>query len=169
METPRRLSTRLSWRRSHLMQFLLILLCTTVLGAQTLALSPQNWDQQITPPAGIPLSQAAQFSETGKEISIGPWIAGLSTARLVYKGPIPLREGSIHGRFRTENLYPREAIVWITYRRGTERISELSYWLGVTDHWESFTFPHYQTTCGLRCDFGVVWIRHKDSRASPSH
>lgn len=150
MEIPRQRSSWLNWRTAHLMQFLLILLWTPALGAQMLALSPQNWDQQITPPAGIPVSRAAQFSETGKEISIGPWIAGLSAIRLVYKGPLPLRAGSIHGRFRTENLYPREAIVWITYRRGTERISELTYWLGVTDHWESFAFPILKPPAG--CD-----------------
>jgi hypothetical protein len=136
------------------MQFLVVLLWTSALGAQTLGLSPENWNQRITPPSGIPLSKAAQFSETGKEISIGPWIAGLSSARLEFKESFPAREGSIHGRFRTENLYPREAVVWITYKRGNERMSELSYWLGVTDHWESFTFPIVKPPAG--CDAIVV-------------
>lgn len=154
MEILRQFSTRPSGQRAHLIQFLLVSLWAPALGAQTLALLPQNWDQQIAPPAGIPLSQAAQFSETGKEMSIGPWIAGLSKARLEYKESFPAKEGSVHGRFRTENLYPREAVVWVTYKRGNERISELSYWLGVADHWESFTFPIVKPPAG--CDSILV-------------
>jgi len=136
------------------MQLLFVLMWTSALGAQTLALSPQNWDQQVTPPSGISSSQAAQFSETGKEISIGPWIAGRDTARLEFKKSFPPLEGSIHGRFRTENLYPREAIFWVTYKQGNKSMLELSYWLGVSDHWEPFNFPIIKPPPG--CDAIVV-------------
>jgi hypothetical protein len=154
MKIFRQFGIRLDGQRARLIPLLLVLLWSPALGAQTLALSPQNWNQQVTPPAGISASQTAQFSETGKEISIGPWTAGMGKARLECKESFPPKEGSLHGSFRTENLYPREAVVWITYKRGKKQISELTFWLGVSDDWESFNFPIVKPPAG--CDAIVV-------------
>lgn len=137
-----------------LTQLLLVMLWMPTLDAQTLALSPQNWNEHVTPPADMPPAQAARFSETGKEISIGPWTAGMDKTRLEYKASFPARECSIQGSFRTENLYPREAVVWVDYQRGNDRLSELSFWLGVSDQWESFHFPIAKPPAG--CDSIVI-------------
>jgi hypothetical protein len=128
---------------TSLMPLLLVMIWSLPLGAQTLPLSLQNWNwnQPLELVEGIPASMTAHFSATGKEISVGPWIAGNARPRLEYLESLPLREGSIHGKFHTENLYPREANIWITYKRGNERLTELNFWLGVTDKWESFSFP----------------------------
>jgi len=140
------------------MKLLLLLPWVSALAAQTLSLSPHDWERQLTLPAGVAPAQAAQFSETGKEISIGPWIAGTLTARLEYAKPLPPKEGAIQGKFRTENLYPHEALVRVTFNKGRDRISALNYPLGVADRWESFTIPIIRAPTGadsVRVSFGL--------------
>ena len=126
----------------------LLLLFAPALCAQSLQLSPQAWQKQLTLPPGVTPSQAAQFSETGKEIVIGPWIAGTFTARLEYAKPLPPTEGAIQGQYRTDNLYPHEAMVRVTFNKDNKRISALNYPLGVADQWEPFTIPIVRAPAG---------------------
>jgi len=99
-------------------------------------------------------AQAAQFSETGQEIAIGPWVAGTIPARLEYAKPLPPEEGAIQGKFRTDSLFPHEALVRVTFKRGENRLSALNYPLGVAEQWEAFTIPIVRAPTGA----DSVWV-----------
>lgn len=127
----------------RLIFFLFVILSTLNIYSQKLSLSSKNWNwnRPLVPVEVIPASKVAQFTATGNEISVGPWIAGKAKPRLVYQESLPLKEGSISGKFYTKNLYPREANIWIIYKQGNKHLSEINFWLGVTDKGEFFSFP----------------------------
>jgi hypothetical protein len=135
---------------------LVLLIWTLPVVAQTLPLFKKNWNwnKPLVQVEDVPASRVAQFTATGKEIFMGAWIAGNDEPRLEYQASLPVREGSIHGKFRTDGLYPREANIWITYKRGNQRLTELNYWLGVTEKWVPFDFPIITPPPG--CDNIVV-------------
>jgi hypothetical protein len=129
------------------------------LGAQTLSLAPHAWEKQLTLPSGVTPAQAAQFSENGHEISIGPYLAGNAAARLEYAKPLPPREAAIEGKFRTNNLYPHEALVRVTFKKGKDRLSTLNYPLGVAAQWEAFNIPIVKAPTGadsVAVSFGLT-------------
>ena len=119
---------------------------------EKLSLTRENWgwNRELCDVENIPAEKTAVYEADGDALTVGPWIAGKQDVRLVYALPLPLKEGTIRGRFRTEGLYPREGNLWITYKKGERTMTELNFWLGVTDEWREFCFPVFAPLEG--CD-----------------
>lgn len=116
----------------------------------SLELSDWKWNRPLIDIENLPAEQTAVYEADGDLLTVGPWIAGIKDVRLAYQCSLPLREGTICGKFRTEGLYPREANLWITYKCGNRTMTELNFWLGQTDEWIEFCFPVFAPLEG--CD-----------------
>lgn len=108
------------------------------------------WTPELTDIENIPAERTAIHQADGEKLTVGPWIASKEDVRLQYHCSLPLKEGSICGRFRTEGLYPREANVWITYKKGEKTMTELNFWFGSMGEWTEFCFPVFEPLKG--CD-----------------
>lgn len=124
-----------------------------------------------------PGGKTAVYETDGEILTVGPWIAGIRDVRLSYQCALPIRAGTICGKFRTEGLYPREANIWITYKREKKTLAELNFWFGCMDEWTDFCFPVFEPLPG--CDriivsFGFHMKTHgrvhlKDLAFGPAH
>lgn len=112
--------------------------------------SDWKWNRTLTDIENVPAEKTAVYAADGEMLTVGPWIAGIKDVRLAYQCALPLREGTICGKFRTEGLYPREANIWITYKCGSRTMTELNFWFGQTDKWVDFCFPVFAPLEG--CD-----------------
>lgn len=113
-----------------------------------------KWNRELTDVENVPAEKTAVYEANGETLTVGPWIAGKKDVRLAYQGALPLREGTICGKFRTEGLYPREANVWITYKNSNRTMTELNFWLGQTNEWVDFCFPVFEPLEG--CDRIII-------------
>lgn len=113
-------------------------------GELSLMAEDWQWSAELKDVEHVPAAKTAIYEADGKTLTVGPWIAGKRDIRLAYQRSLPVKEGTVCGRFRTENLYPREANIWITYKKGRKTITELNYWLGVADEWTDFCFPVFE-------------------------
>ncbi len=120
----------------------------------SLTLSDWKWNRTLTDIENIPAERTAVYAADGEMLTVGPWIAGIKDVRLAYQCALPLREGTVCGKFRTEGLYPREANVWITYKCGYRTMTELNFWFGQTDEWVDFCFPVFAPLEG--CDRIII-------------
>ncbi len=129
------------------------LLMQVQLSAQDLRMNIEDWkwNRRLVDVEHVPAEQTAQYDSDGQKLTVGPWIAGKHDVRLVYQGELPLREGTISGQFRTNGLYPREANIWISYKKGEKTVTELNYWLGQTEEWTDFCFPVFPPLEGCDC------------------
>lgn len=113
-----------------------------------------KWNIELKDVEHVPAEKTAEYTIDGETLTVGPWIAGKKDVRLQYQCSLPLQEGTIEGRFFTEDLYPREGNIWITYKKGRKTITELNYWFGVTDEWKDFRFPVFAPPA--ECDSVVL-------------
>lgn len=112
------------------------------------------WSRKLEDIEHVPAEQTAVYAADGRALTVGPWIAGKENVRLLYQRPLPMREGTICGIFRTEGLYPREANLWITYKRGRKTVTELNFWFGMAEEWTPFCFPVFAPPEG--CDAVIL-------------
>lgn len=120
----------------------------------SLTVSDWKWNRELANVESIPAEQTAVYEADGDLLTVGPWIAGKKDVRLAYQASLPVREGTICGKVRTEGLYPREANIWITYKCGNRTMTELNFWFGQTDEWVDFCFPVFAPLDG--CDRIIV-------------
>lgn len=113
-----------------------------------------DWSHELVDVEHVAAEETAIYETNGRTLTVGPWIAGKRDVRLQYQCSLPLREGTVRGRFRTEDLYPREANIWITYKKGNKTLTELNYWFGVAEDWEDFAFPVFAPLAG--CDSVIL-------------
>ncbi len=128
---------------NKLLSILLALIYISGLKAQPLPIQDEQWqwNHPLVAVEDIPADQTAVYDITGKTLTVGPWIAGKTDVRLVLRQSLPVQEGSVRGRFRTDDLYPREGNIWITYKKGNRTLTETNYWFGQSQRWQSFCFP----------------------------
>lgn len=123
-------------------------------GFLSLGSADWKWNRELTDVENVPAEKTAVYSADGEVLTIGPWIAGNEDVRLQYQYSLPLKEGTISGKFRTEDLYPREGNIWFTYKKGEKTMTELNFWFGVTSEWKEFCFPVFEPLEG--CDRVIV-------------
>lgn len=120
----------------------------------SLGVADWKWNRELTDVENVPAEKTAVYEADGEVLTVGPWIAGKKDVRLRYQYSLPVREGTICGKFRTEGLYPREGNIWITYKNGEKHVTELNFWFGQTDEWTEFCFPVFEPIDG--CDTILV-------------
>lgn len=91
-----------------------------------LAPDPALWQTKLFNLGTVPESEAATFSIASDGISIGPWLAGDTSARLEYSKRLPLVRGMILGRYRTAGLLPRQAQVRVQFYAGERALDKRS-------------------------------------------
>lgn len=109
-----------------------------------------QWTPALTDIENIPADKTAVYAADGQSLTVGPWIASTRDVRLTYQYSLPLQAGTICGKFRTEELYPREGNLWITYKQGERTMTELNFWFGSMEEWTDFCFPVFAPLEG--CD-----------------
>jgi hypothetical protein len=89
---------------------------------------------------------------------LGPWRAGKWAARYEYTQPVPIVTGAIRGRYRTDGLFPKQAVVRVQWYKGTSALTNRSYSLATAADWDAFEVPLVRPPAGadsIRIGFGL--------------
>jgi hypothetical protein len=83
-------------------------------------------------------------------VSVGPWVDGSGPARWEYGTAIPVTNGIVFGRYRTENLLPKQAQVRIEFLGAGKTLATRSYSLAASPSpfWGSFDIPVFRPPTG---------------------
>lgn len=110
-----------------------------------LAVKKEKWTQKVFPEKNMSVgrSEAASFlidkdTRYGPTLAIGPWLAGTWNAYFQYTGLFSLSRGTIRGLYRTVDLKPFEACVFVTYYKMGIRIDTHSFSLPPAREWTPF-------------------------------
>jgi len=113
-------------------------------GEIRLGLEPELWQKRVSNTGGVAEADAVTFSMEKDGLAIGPWRAGMSSARFEYARRIPVVRGMVVGRYRTEKLYPRQAMVRVQFFAGDKSLSTRTYPLAAAPDWRSFEVPVFR-------------------------
>lgn len=117
----------------------------TALAAETpLKIEPGLWQKKVSTTGLVAEADAVTFSLEAGRLSVGPWWAGTSSARWEYSRRIPTLYGTVRGRYQTENLYPRQAIVRVQFYAGETSLSTRTYSLASAPGWREFAVPIFR-------------------------
>ncbi len=116
------------------------------LEAADIPLAPQSelWQKKVFDTAGVAESEAVQFALENGSLSVGPWYAGTSSARWEFARRLPVVRGSVAGRYRTQSLYPRQAVVRVQFFGGGQPLSTRTYPLAASEPWRAFEIPVFR-------------------------
>jgi hypothetical protein len=89
-------------------------------------------------------AESATLTIHGDRLSIGPWNAGTWNVRWEYGKRIPILRGMVAGRYRTRDLYPRQAMVRVQFYAGEKALTSRTYPLAASPEWRSFEVPVFR-------------------------
>ena len=76
--------------------------------------------------------------EHGKALRVGPWRAGMWGVRYQYARRLPYAVATIRGWYKTQDLFPFQAQVVVSYFAGEERLAKRRYDLAPSPVWRAF-------------------------------
>ena len=131
-----------------------------------LPIEESRWERKIflEPDSGLSYAEAAslKFCEDegiGGCLAVGPWSAGRWSARFQYRGALPVTTGTIRGYYRTQDLLPYQAGVFVDFHRNADRLKRIIYPLSVAEDWTPFTIRLRGIATGtdhIRVGFGLA-------------
>lgn len=110
---------------------------------------PELWQHKVLSLGNVQEKDAVTFSLTTAGLSIGPWVAGQTSARLEYSQPIPILRGMILGRYHTEAMHPRQAAVRLQFNQASHSLAVRIFPLAASAAgWSEIAIPVFRPPQG---------------------
>ncbi|MBI4893396.1 MAG: beta-galactosidase [Acidobacteria bacterium] len=105
----------------------------------------KSWTARVFATGEAPENLAASFAAVndpshGPTLLVGPWLAGLHSARYEYKTRLTTTSGQLRGWYKTDRLLPYSAAVFVTFAGGGKS-SKSVFNLAPAGEWTEFAVP----------------------------
>ncbi len=111
-----------------------------------LPIGEQAWQPRLFELEGVPEGEAARLEITqvpgwGASLAVGPWRAGRYGARFETVERLKILNGQVRGVYRTEDIEPFAAAIWVIFHRADGRRRTDTFKLAPSPGWKEFAFP----------------------------